>query len=111
MRRRFFNSSLLHPPSMTTERVLSVCFKHDPISSPTYVLALKGGEMTSVPYQGVSSGSIALSTCTNKTCCTGSNSRSAQVGLFQDDAADMLCGPCGLIMFQKANSWEAVRGR
>ena len=36
--------------STTSENIASNWFKHDPISSYQYVLALKGGEMTSVPY-------------------------------------------------------------
>ena len=86
--------------STTTEHVVSSWFKHDPISSYKYVLALKGGEMTSVPYAGVSGGSIGMSTCTNRNYCTGSNSLSAQVTTFQGNGSDTLCGPCGVILLQ-----------
>ncbi len=84
--------------SSTTENIVSSWFKHDPISSYKYVLALQGGEMTSVPYQGVSGGSIALKTCTNKLFCTGSNKLSAQANPFKGNGTDQLCGPCGVIL-------------
>ncbi len=86
--------------STTNENIVSSWFKKDPISSYQYVLALQGGEMTSVPYQDVSSGAIALSTCTNKTYCTGSNSLSAQVGTFAGNGSDTLCGQCGVILLE-----------
>ncbi len=86
--------------STTTERIVSSWFKHDSISSYRYVLALKGGEMTSVPYQGVQGGSIKLTTCTNRSLCTGSNSLSAQVAAFKGSGSAALCGPCGVILLQ-----------
>ncbi len=84
--------------STTTERVASSWFKHDSISSYHYLLALKGGEMTSVPYQGVPGGSIKLP-CTNRTYCTGSNSLATQTDRF-GGAGYALCGPCGLVLLQ-----------
>ncbi len=86
--------------STTSENIVSSWFKHDPISSYQYVLALQGGEMTSVPFQGVSGGSIAMSTCTSKQYCTGSNSLSSQVATFKGDGTDTLCGQCGVILLQ-----------
>jgi hypothetical protein len=86
--------------SNTTERIVSGWFKHDPISSYHYVLALKGGEMTSVPYQDVPGGTIKLTTCTNKTVCTGSNSLAAQVAAFKGSGSAALCGPCGVILLE-----------
>ncbi len=83
-----------------TANIKSSWFKHDPISSYKYVLALKGGEMTSVPYQGVPGGSIALPTCTNKVLCTGSNQLSAQVAPFKGDGTDQLCGQCAAILLR-----------
>ncbi len=86
--------------STTTENIASSWFKNDPISSYSYVLALQGGEMTSVPYQGVSGGSIALSTCTNKTYCTGQSTLATQVAPFQGNGSDQLCGQCGVILLE-----------
>ncbi|MBV9264473.1 MAG: hypothetical protein JO324_09130 [Candidatus Eremiobacteraeota bacterium] len=80
---------------------MSSWFTHDPISSYSYVLALQGGEMTSVPYQGVPGGSIALPTCTNAQFCTGSNQLSTQVAPFKGDGSDTLCGPCGVILLHQ----------
>ncbi len=71
--------------------------QHDPMSSYHYVLALKGGEMTSVPYKGVPGGSIRLSTCTNGRYCSGSNSLAAQTTAFRG-SGEVLCGPCGLVL-------------
>ncbi len=85
--------------STTTEPVASSWFKHDSISSYHYMLALKGGEMTSVPYQGVSGGSISLP-CANGTYCTGSNSLVAQTVKFGGAGSYGLCGPCGLILLE-----------
>ena len=51
--------------------------------------------MTSVPYQGVSGGSIALTTCTNKRYCTGQNTLSTQAAPFKGNGSDQLCGQCG----------------
>ncbi len=84
--------------STTTKNIVSSWFKHDPISSYSYELSLQGGEMTSVPYQGVSGGSIALTTCTNTTYCTGQNTLSTQAAPFKGDGSDTLCGPCGVIL-------------
>ncbi len=86
--------------STTSENIVSSWFKHDPISSYQYVLALQGGEMTSVPFQGVSGGSIAMRTCTSKQYCTGSNSLSSQVATFKGDGTDALCGQCGVILLE-----------
>ncbi len=86
--------------SSTTENIISSWFKHDPISSYRDELSLQGGELTSVPYQGVSGGSIALTTCTNKTYCTGRNTLSTQIAAFKGDGSDQLCGPCGVILLQ-----------
>lgn len=85
--------------SNAIEHVSSRWFKHDPMSSYRYVLSLRGGEMTSVPYQGVSGGSIRLSTCTNRRYCTGSNSLAAQATAFKG-SGETLCGPCGLVLLQ-----------
>lgn len=86
--------------STTTENITSSWFPHDPISSYSYVLSLQGGEMTSVPYQGISGGSIAMSTCTNKNYCTGQNTLSTQVAPFKGDGSDQLCGQCGVILLE-----------
>ena len=86
--------------STTAENITSSWFKNDPISSYGYVLSLQGGEMTSVPYQGVSGGSIALPTCTNKSYCTGQNTLSTQVAPFRGDGSDQLCGQCGVILLE-----------
>ncbi len=85
--------------STATEHVASSWFKHDPMSSYHYVLALRGGEMTSVPYKGVQGGSIRLSTCTNGRYCSGSNSLAAQTTAFRG-SGEVLCGPCGLVLLQ-----------
>ena len=87
--------------STTAKNIVSSWFKHDSISSYSYELALQGGEMTSVPYQGVTGGSIALPTCTNKTYCTGQNTLSTQVTTFKGDGSDQLCGQCGVILLHK----------
>lgn len=86
--------------STTTENITSSWFKGDPISSYSYELSLQGGEMTSVPYSGVSGGSIALSTCTNKQYCTGQNTLSTQVAPFKGDGSDQLCGQCGVVLLE-----------
>lgn len=86
--------------SLVPENIVSSWFKHDPISSYKYELSLQGGEMTSVPYAGVSGGSIALPSCTNKTYCTGQNTLSSQVSTFKGNGTDVLCGPCGVILLQ-----------
>ncbi len=86
--------------STTNENIVSSWFKKRPDLVISIRARFKGGEMTSVPYQGVSSGSIALSTCTNKTYCTGSNSLSAQVGTFKGNGSDTLCGQCGVILLE-----------
>jgi len=87
--------------SSVTEPVVSSWFKHDPIWSYNYRLALQGGEMTSVPYRGVPGGKIALTTCTNKTYCTGPNTLASQVVPFKHNGSDQICGPCGVILLQK----------
>ncbi|MBV9264474.1 MAG: hypothetical protein JO324_09135 [Candidatus Eremiobacteraeota bacterium] len=87
--------------STRKQNIVSSWFKHDPISSYKYVLALKGGEMTSVPYAGVQGGSIALSTCKNVLFCTGSSKLSDQVAPFKGNGSDTLCGPCGVILLHK----------
>ena len=84
--------------STTAENITSSWFKNDPISSYTHVLSLQGGEMTSVPYQGVSGGSIALTTCTNKKYCNGQSTIATQVAPFKGDGTDQLCGQCGVIL-------------
>ena len=56
--------------------------------------------MTSVPYQGVSGGSIALTTCTNKKYCTGQNTLSTQAAPFKGNGSDQLCGQCGVILLE-----------
>jgi hypothetical protein len=84
--------------STTTENITSSWFKNDPISSYGYELSLQGGELTSVPYQGISGGSIALPTCTNKTYCTGENTLSTQVATFEGNGTDQLCGQCGVVL-------------
>jgi hypothetical protein len=84
----------------TAENITSSWFKNDPISSYSYVLSLQGGEMTSVPYQGVSGGSIALTTCTNKKYCTGQNTLSTQAAPFKGNGSDQLCGQCGVILLE-----------
>lgn len=76
-------------------------FRGDPISSYRYALALKGGEMTSVPYRGVPGGSIPLPACTNSQFCTGSSSLSAQAEPFKPDGSETLCGPCGIVLLEK----------
>ncbi|HEX4012536.1 MAG TPA: hypothetical protein VHX17_01465 [Candidatus Cybelea sp.] len=86
--------------STTTENITSSWFKSDPISSYSYVLSLQGGELTSVPYQGISGGSIAMTTCTNKKYCTGQNTLSTQVAPFKGDGSDQLCGDCGVILIE-----------
>ncbi len=86
--------------STATENIASTWFAVDPISSYKYSLALHGGELTSVPYHAVSGGSIPLSTCTNTTYCTGSNSLSSQAAPFKGDGSDTLCGQCGVILFE-----------
>jgi uncharacterized membrane protein len=86
--------------SSTTENIVSSWFKHDPISSYSYELALQGGEMTSVWYRGVSGGKIALTTCTNTTYCTAPSYLAAQVAPFKGDGSDQLCGPCGVILLK-----------
>lgn len=86
--------------STTTENISGSWFKNDPISSYGYVLSLQGGEMTSVPYQGVQGGSIALSTCTNSKYCTGQNTLSTQAAPFKGDGSDQLCGQCGVILLE-----------
>ncbi|MFY9633033.1 MAG: hypothetical protein WAJ94_15635 [Candidatus Cybelea sp.] len=86
--------------STTAENITGSWFKNDPISSYSYVLSLQGGEMTSVPYQGVASGSIAMSTCTNNKYCTGQNTLSAQAAPFKGDGSDQLCGQCGVILLE-----------
>ncbi len=96
--------------STTTENIASNWFKHDPISSYQYTLALQGGEMTSVPFQGVPSGTINLNTCTNKLYCTGSNALSSQVAAFAGNGSDALCGQCGVILVQ-GNAPGAVAPR
>jgi hypothetical protein len=75
-------------------------FTRDPISSYRYQLALQGGEMTSVPYRGVPSGSIKIAACSNATYCTGRNTLSSQVAPFKSDGSEQLCGPCGVILLQ-----------
>jgi len=95
--------------STTTENIVSSWFKHDSISSYSYVLALQGGEMTSVPYQGVTGGSIALPTCTNTTYCTGQNTLSTQVATFKGDGSDQLCGQCGIILLQNGGQLPKLR--
>ncbi len=84
--------------SSATQNIAASWFAHDPISTYQYELSFQGGELTSVPYQDISGGSIALSTCTNKRFCTGSNQLSAQVAPFKGDGTDQLCGPCGVIL-------------
>ncbi len=79
-------------------------FKGDPISSYAYELALKGGEMTSVPYRGLPSGFIALRTCTNAAYCTGSGSLAAQTVRFRGNETDRVCGPCGVILLQNKSA-------
>ncbi|MFY9718694.1 MAG: hypothetical protein WAK16_03535, partial [Candidatus Cybelea sp.] len=86
--------------STTAENITSSWFQGDPISSYSYELSLQGGEMTSVPYQGVSGGSIALTTCTNKKYCTGQNTLSTQVAPFKGKGSDQLCGQCGVILLE-----------
>jgi hypothetical protein len=86
--------------STTAESITSSWFKNDPMSSYTSVLSLQGGEMTSVPYQGVSGGSIALTTCTNKKYCTGQSTIATQVAPFKGDGTDQLCGQCGIILLE-----------
>ena len=86
--------------STTSENIASNWFNHDPISSYQYVLALKGGEMTSVPYAGVPGGSIAMHTCTSKAYCTGNNDLSSQAETFKGDGSDTLCGQCGVILME-----------
>jgi probable HAF family extracellular repeat protein len=86
--------------STTAENITSSWFAHDPISSYNYVLSLQGGEMTSVPYQGVPGGSIALTTCTNKKYCTGEGTLATQVAPFKGNGTDQLCGQCGVILLE-----------
>jgi hypothetical protein len=86
--------------SSTSAKIVRSWFTHDPISSYRYQLALRGGEMTSVPYRGVSGGSIALAACTNVRYCTGSGALSSQVVPFKGDGSEAFCGPCGLILLQ-----------
>lgn len=86
--------------STTTENITRSWFKNDPISSYSYELSLQGGEMTSVPYQGVAGGSIALTTCTNKKYCTGQSTLSTQVAPFKGNGTDTLCGQCGVILIE-----------
>lgn len=87
--------------STRSQNVASSWFKADPISSYKYELALQGGEMTSVPYRRVPSGTIALKTCTNVAYCTGRNSLAMQVAPFKGNGSDRLCGPCGMILLQE----------
>ncbi len=94
------NTAACFNTSTTSENITSNWFKNDPISSYQYVLDLKGGEMTSVPYAGVSGGSIAMRTCTSKTYCTGSNDLSAQAATFKGDGSDTLCGQCGVVLLE-----------
>ncbi len=84
--------------STTTKNIVSSWFKHDPISSYSYELSLQGGEMTSVPYQTVLGGLIALTTCTSVKYCTGQNTLLTQVAPFKGNGSDSLCGPCGVIL-------------
>jgi hypothetical protein len=86
--------------STTTENITSSWFKGDPITSYGYELSLQGGELTTVPYQGIPGGSIPLPTCTNKTYCTGQNTLSTQVATFKGDGTDQLCGQCGVILLE-----------
>ncbi|HEX4012535.1 MAG TPA: hypothetical protein VHX17_01460 [Candidatus Cybelea sp.] len=75
-------------------------FTRDPITSYRYKLALMGGEMTSVPYRGVPSGSIRIAACTNASYCTGRNSLSSQTAPFKGDGSEQLCGPCGIVLLE-----------
>ncbi|MBV8530837.1 MAG: hypothetical protein JO104_05925, partial [Candidatus Eremiobacteraeota bacterium] len=84
--------------SSTTANIAGSWFKHDPISSYHYRLALQGGEMAAVPYAGVAGGSIAMTTCTNKQYCNGREWLAGQVAAFKGDGTDTLCGPCGVIL-------------
>ncbi len=84
----------------TPANIVRAWFTRDPISSYRYKLALQGGEMTSVPYRGVPSGSIKIAACTNTTYCTGRNTLSSQAAPFKSDGSEQLCGPCGVILLQ-----------
>jgi hypothetical protein len=86
--------------STASVKIVRSWFTGDAISSYRYQLALQGGEMTSVPYRGVSGGSIRLPACTNAQYCTGRTTLSSQVAPFRGDGSDELCGPCGVILLQ-----------